>query len=148
MSAMTQSARISYGLMAVLLVLIGWLHMATLVLTGMFGYFALRALMSVCRNKTLAVVLYAVLVVGIGYGAVTLTRKAYKALPKIAEDSIPAVVEFAEKQGVELPFTDFPSLKTQALAEVKALDVQTRLNLRYDKFRNMGRLGFEFVEEA
>lgn len=37
---------------------------------------------------------------------------------------------------------------TRALAEVKALDVQTRLNLRYDKFRNMGRLGFEFVEEA
>lgn len=37
---------------------------------------------------------------------------------------------------------------TKALAEVKALDVQTRLNLRYDKFRNMGRLGFEFVEEA
>lgn len=36
----------------------------------------------------------------------------------------------------------------KALAEVKALDVQTRLNLRYDKFRNMGRLGFEFVEEA
>ena len=37
---------------------------------------------------------------------------------------------------------------TKALAEVQALDVQTRLNLRYDKFRNMGRLGFEFVEEA
>lgn len=37
---------------------------------------------------------------------------------------------------------------TRALDEVKALDVQTRLNRRYDKFRNMGRLGFEFVEEA
>jgi acetyl-CoA carboxylase carboxyl transferase subunit alpha len=36
----------------------------------------------------------------------------------------------------------------KSLAEVSALDVQTRLQRRYDKFRNMGRLGFEFVEEG
>ena len=35
----------------------------------------------------------------------------------------------------------------RALAEVSALDSTTRLDQRYDKFRNMGRLGFEFVEE-
>ena len=37
---------------------------------------------------------------------------------------------------------------TRALAEVSALDTQARLDKRYDKFRNMGRLGFEFVDEA
>src|SRR6476620_4674630 len=37
---------------------------------------------------------------------------------------------------------------TRALAEISALDTQARLDKRYDKFRNMGRLGFEFVEEA
>jgi acetyl-CoA carboxylase carboxyl transferase subunit alpha len=36
----------------------------------------------------------------------------------------------------------------RALAEVTALDGATRLDLRYTKFRNMGRLGHEFVEEA
>lgn len=36
---------------------------------------------------------------------------------------------------------------SRALAEVSSLDVQSRLNLRYDKFRNMGRLGYEFIEE-
>ena len=40
-TAMTQSARISYVIMAVLLVLIGWFHLGTLVLTALFGYFAL-----------------------------------------------------------------------------------------------------------
>jgi acetyl-CoA carboxylase carboxyl transferase subunit alpha len=35
-----------------------------------------------------------------------------------------------------------------ALASVAALDSQTRLDRRYDKFRNMGRLGVEFVEES
>jgi acetyl-CoA carboxylase carboxyl transferase subunit alpha len=37
---------------------------------------------------------------------------------------------------------------TRVLAEVSAMDVEARLNARYDKFRNMGRLGFEFVEDA
>ena len=36
---------------------------------------------------------------------------------------------------------------TRALAEISALDTQARLDKRYDKFRNMGRIGFEFVEE-
>lgn len=36
---------------------------------------------------------------------------------------------------------------SRALADVSALDTQTRLDQRYDKFRSMGRLGFEFVED-
>jgi acetyl-CoA carboxylase carboxyl transferase subunit alpha len=32
------------------------------------------------------------------------------------------------------------------LADVSALDTDTRLNRRYEKFRNMGRLGIEFVD--
>lgn len=36
----------------------------------------------------------------------------------------------------------------RALAEVSALDGQTRLSKRYEKFRNIGRVGFEFVEEG
>jgi len=35
----------------------------------------------------------------------------------------------------------------RVLAEVSAMDNSTRLDRRYDKFRNMGRLGFEFVEQ-
>jgi acetyl-CoA carboxylase carboxyl transferase subunit alpha len=37
---------------------------------------------------------------------------------------------------------------TKELAEVSALDTNTRLNQRYDKFRSMGRLGIEFVDEG
>ena len=33
-----------------------------------------------------------------------------------------------------------------ALASVEALDGETRLRLRYEKFRNMGRLGVEFID--
>jgi acetyl-CoA carboxylase carboxyl transferase subunit alpha len=36
----------------------------------------------------------------------------------------------------------------RVLREVSALDTETRLALRYDKFRNMGRLGVDFVDEG
>lgn len=36
----------------------------------------------------------------------------------------------------------------RVLAEVSALDRETRLARRYDKFRNMGRLGVDFVDEG
>jgi acetyl-CoA carboxylase carboxyl transferase subunit alpha len=37
---------------------------------------------------------------------------------------------------------------TRVLAEVSALDNEARLAKRYEKFRNMGRLGVDFVDEA
>jgi acetyl-CoA carboxylase carboxyl transferase subunit alpha len=37
---------------------------------------------------------------------------------------------------------------SRVLTEVTALDSDTRLGLRYDKFRHMGRLGVEFVDEG
>lgn len=117
---MTTSARYSYVIMAVLLVMIGWLHLATLVLTGLFGYFALNFL-SFGKSKTLGVVLYLIAVLGIGYGLFYFSGQLYKtkALPEIAEKAIPAVVNYAEKQGIELPFTDYASAKTLAIGAVK-----------------------------
>ena len=35
---------------------------------------------------------------------------------------------------------------SRALSEVAALDSETRLTLRYEKFRRMGRVGIEFIE--
>jgi predicted PurR-regulated permease PerM len=129
---MTNSARISYVIMAVLLVLIGWLHMATLALTAMFGFFALNFL-SFGRSKALGLVLYLIGVVAIGYGMFYFSARLYKtrALPEIAERTIPAVVNYAEQQGIELPFTDYASLKSLALTEVQ------------DRVGNLGRYARE-----
>jgi acetyl-CoA carboxylase carboxyl transferase subunit alpha len=38
------------------------------------------------------------------------------------------------------------SVLTRVLAEVSAMDSKARLAARYDKFRNMGRLGIDFVD--
>jgi predicted PurR-regulated permease PerM len=115
---MNQPVRISHVIMAVLLVLIGWLHLGTLALTALFGYFALR-LFSLGRSKILGVAIYIVAVVTIGAGMVYFSRQAYITLPEIADTTIPAVVGFAEKKGVELPFSDYESLKTVAMSEAQ-----------------------------
>ena len=115
---MNQNVRVSYVIMAGLLVLIGSLHLGTLVLTSLFGYFALQ-LFSFGRRKYLGLVIYLVAVAAIGTGLVYFSRQAYVALPEIADTAIPAVVNFAEKKGVELPFTDYESLKTVALSEAQ-----------------------------
>ena len=123
---MSKPARISYAIIALLLALAGILHLATLALTTLFGYFALRQF-SFGRSKALGVTIYIIAVTAIGYGLFYFSKKAYKTLPEIADTTIPAVVNFAEKQQIELPFTDYASLKTVALSEVK------------DKVANVGR---------
>ena len=123
---MSKPARISYAIMALLLALVGMLHLATLALTTLFGYFALRQF-SFGRSKALGVTIYIIAVMAIAYGLFYFSKKAYKTLPEIADTTIPAVVNFAEKQQIELPFTDYATLKTLALSEVT------------DKVANVGR---------
>lgn len=115
---MAQPARISYVIMALLLVLTGAFHLGTLLLTVFFGFFALQ-MFSFGRNRQLGVALYVVAVALIGWGLFYFSRQAYLTLPRIAETTIPAVAEFAEKQNIQLPFTDFESLKTVAVNELK-----------------------------
>lgn len=115
---MSKSTRISYVIMAVALVLIGWLHLGVLVITSLFGYFALQQF-SFGRSKLLGVVIYIIAVTTMGFGLVYFSRIAYVTLPEIAEKTIPAVVNYAEKKGVQLPFTDYASLKSVAMVEAK-----------------------------
>jgi len=46
-------------------------------------------------------------------------RAAINALPKIADNSIPSAIEWAEDHDLNLPFTDFESLKAHAMTTIK-----------------------------
>lgn len=108
--------RISYGLMALMLALIGWLHLSTMVLTVLFGYFALQKF-SFGNNKSIGVVLYCIAVVGVIWGLIFVCNRAQRTLPNIANEAIPAIVNYAEKKNIELPFTDYASAKTLLIQE-------------------------------
>src|ERR1051325_2612529 len=128
---MSTSRRNSYVIMAVLLVLIGWFHLGTLALTSFFGYFALEKFSFGRRRKAVGVIIYLIAIAAIFYGLIFFSRRAVKILPEIAKQTIPAVVDFAQKKGIELPFSDYDELKTVALKEVQ------------DKFANIGRYARE-----
>jgi predicted PurR-regulated permease PerM len=115
---MSLQTRISYGLMALLLVLVGWLHLGVLVLTAMFGYFAIVKF-SFGRSRMLGLALYIISVAGIGWGMYHFAKQAYVTLPQIAQTTLPPVVEFAERNNFELPFTDWASAKKLVITEVQ-----------------------------
>lgn len=115
---MTRETRISYVLVLVLLGMVAWLHLGTFLLTCLFGYLALQ-IFNLRPGKWVSVTLYVATVAILGTGLVYFTGVAYRTLPRIAEVAIPAMVSFAEKNGIDLPFTDYASLKSAALSEAQ-----------------------------
>lgn len=115
---MTRPARISFWFIVATLVLVGWLHLATPLLAALFSYFVLSKL-RFGEHKWIPVAAFVVVILGIAYGLGHFIDQTIRALPKMAEDTIPRVVAWAEQNHFELPFTDFQSLKALAMDTVK-----------------------------
>jgi predicted PurR-regulated permease PerM len=116
---MSRLARYSYIFMILMLVLVGWLHLATPLITVLFAYFALTKL-NFTRFKWVAVATFVIVVVGFFYGFVVFLKQALVALPHIAGTTIPRVVEYARNYNIILPFDDVESLKALAIESVRA----------------------------
>src|ERR1700745_2003683 len=108
---MITPTRLSYSVLAATIILAGLLHLGVPLLVVLFSYFALRQLYFFTKRKWLALILFGVVVAGIATGAVVLTRAAILALPNVADTSIPSASAWAQKRQIELPFTDFESLR-------------------------------------
>jgi predicted PurR-regulated permease PerM len=116
---MITPTRLSYVLLVLTLVLAGVLHLGPPLLVIFFSYFALRQLYSLTKKRWLALVLFVVLVLGIAAAAVYFTRAAIRALPDVADTSIPSASAWAQKRQIELPFTDFESLRAVVIDALK-----------------------------
>jgi predicted PurR-regulated permease PerM len=108
---MITPTRLSYGVLVATIILAGLLHLGVPLLVVLFSYFALRQLHFLTKRKWLALILFGVVVAGITTAAVFLTRLAVQTLPNVADTSIPSASAWAQKRQIELPFTDFESLK-------------------------------------
>lgn len=118
MGTMTRATRLSYLFVVGLLVLAATFHIATPLITVLFGYFAMSRL-SFGGRRWLGVGLTAMLFAGVLWGAGFFAKQAVVALPNLGEETIPKVIEYAEAKGLELPFYDWKSLKSLALEQVK-----------------------------
>ena len=117
---MAKSIAFSYLILLAALILAGWLHLSTLLVTVLFSSFALHKL-HFLRKKWIAVGLFLILVVVIFCGFAFFFRQAFEALPKIVSKTIPDFVRFADSHGISLPFTDVQSLKDVALDTVREM---------------------------
>src|SRR5436190_6495430 len=115
---MTGVVRFSYLFILLVIIVTGWTHLATPLLTVLFSYFALCRL-NLWQRKWLAVLLFLVVVSGLLYGLGSLVWRASRALPNIASESIPSMIAYAKAHHVELPFTDLDSLKATVMDMVK-----------------------------
>jgi len=113
-------ARFSHLFMAGLLLVIIVLHLATPLLAALFSYLALtRFSFSGRRGKWLAVVVFLALLGAMAYGLGFFINQAVRALPEIADKAIPSIIDAARQKGIELPFTDYDTLRDFALDSIK-----------------------------
>jgi predicted PurR-regulated permease PerM len=119
--ALDRCSRYSYLFMAGLAVLIVYLHLATPLLAALFAYLALSRLETRKRvGKALAVIFFLVAVSSIAYALGYFINQTIHALPEIGDKAIPAIIAWARQYGIELPFSDYDSLKDLAFDTVKS----------------------------
>jgi len=115
---MSLPTRLSYAFIVLLIVAAGWLHLATPLVTVLFSFFALHV-MSVGGRKWLGITLFLIVLSAAGTGFYFFVKQSAAALPEIAGRTIPVVLDWAEKRGIELPFSDYASLRALAIDTVE-----------------------------
>jgi predicted PurR-regulated permease PerM len=116
---MITPARLSYGVLAATIILAGLLRLGLPLLVVLFSYFSLRQLYLLTRKKWLALSAFAFVVVAVAAAGVYFTRAAILALPDVADTSIPSASAWAQQRQIELPFTDFESLREVVINTLK-----------------------------
>jgi predicted PurR-regulated permease PerM len=116
---MSNQARWSYIILAITLVLVGLLQLGAPRLALLFSYFVLSKLGRFIPNKWITLAVFILLVAAIGYTATHFIKAAINALPKIADNSIPSAIAWAEEHDLNLPFTDFEGLRATAMTTIK-----------------------------
>src|SRR5205809_8083705 len=93
---------VSYGFMAVVLVLVGVLRLGFPFIAALFAYLALSKLNFIRRRgRWLPVLIFIVLVAAFAYGLGYVINQAVRVLPEVAEKAIPSVIQLAKQHQIE-----------------------------------------------
>lgn len=107
---MSKPRRISYAFMAIMLVLVASMHLATPLLTVLFSLFALN-LFNFQNRKFFASGLFLCLCTAILLGLIYFANQVYFTTPLILDKLIPKIMEYAEQYKLNIPFEDVDSFK-------------------------------------
>jgi predicted PurR-regulated permease PerM len=114
----TIPTRNSYIVVLLTLLLAGWFGLGTPLIAALFSSFVLHRL-TFLRRKSATVLVFLVLVSVICTGLVYFLDQAVRTLPRVATTAIPSIIQYAQEHGLDLPFSDWDSLKTFAMENVK-----------------------------
>lgn len=115
---MTRPKRTSYILIALAILLIGWFRLGTPLVVALFSYFVLSKL-DFLRRKWLTVSIFVGIVCVLCCGVAYFLGQAIKTLPQVVTTAIPVIIQKAEEMKLELPFSDWASLKLFAMDTLK-----------------------------
>jgi predicted PurR-regulated permease PerM len=116
---MTKQARWSYVVLALTLVLIGFLQLGAPFLALLFSYLVLCRLGHYIPNKWVTLAIFILIWAVIGFVAGHFVRAAINAIPMITDKAVPDIIALAEKYNYNLPFEDFEGLKATAITTIK-----------------------------
>jgi predicted PurR-regulated permease PerM len=103
---MSTATRISYAIILLIFVGIAVLHLPTLFLTLCFTSFILHWLPHFGGRRQWTVTLFLCILTGFGVLSFYLLRNAYQEVPKLVQTLIPALINVAQRNEIELPFSD------------------------------------------
>ena len=107
--------------MAGLLLLMIVLRLGLPLVAALFTYLALNRLnLPKLGGKWMAVTVFLILFSAAVYALGYFIHQTVHALPEIADKAIPSVIETAQRNGIQLPFSDYDSLKELAFDTVKS----------------------------
>jgi len=104
-----------------LLLVLVLLRLPVPLIAALFTYLALsRMNWSKLGGKWTAVSLFAIAFLAVVYALGYFVHQTAHALPEIADKAIPSMIDTAQHYGIQLPFTDYDSLKDVAFDTVKS----------------------------
>ncbi len=115
---------LSFFAVVLVFVLVGWLHLATPLLSVLFSCFVLGKIywalgrMRV-TGKWATIAMFSVVLLGIAFGLGKFVKQAVVALPNMASIVVPSVIEWTQARDIELPFTDYEDLKKMLMDAAK-----------------------------
>ena len=108
---MTHTKNMSFVFMALLFIILGKIQLMGAFLIILFSYMALSCL-QFQKKRWVGIALFFVMVTLVFYSFGFVINKAIIVIPKVVEQAIPKVVEYAAEQEIDLPFSDVDSLRS------------------------------------
>lgn len=122
---MTTAAKISYGLMALMLLGVAVFHMGHVVLAALFAFMLMELIFRVVKIRVPGQAGRWIAAMGFIIAAVITTvvfmrfiKQTLLALPSIVETALPHIMDLAQRYGLDLPFENFQDLREFANSKI------------------------------